>query len=698
MTQHARRGWVGWAVLALLLIMVGEIALSVRRESLTWDEGDHIFAGYMSLRTGDFGLNPEHPPMAKMVAALPLLPLDLKVPPLQGRFFKDEAYLDGRDLLYRNSPQDGGKYWAGTLIFRARMAVMVFSLLLGLLVFLAAREMFSLGAAFLALALYVFEPSVLTHAPFVTTDVTVSSMLFATIYSFYRFVKRPDPSRLVLAGVAAGLALAAKHSAILLAPMLLTLALGELAGAWWNRRASSRQPDRPERPAANHREPNLRRSATLLGALIPLTLIAIAVLWAFYGFRYSARPGDLRLAPTLAESVRTLRPVEAQGILLFARAHLLPESYLYGLADVRRVANFMPSFVLGRVYAHGVWWYFPVVLAIKLTLGMAGLLLLGTFALLTRRLGHGREVWFLLVPPAIYLLVAMTGQLNIGVRHILPIFPFLIVFAAGGAWALARQTLARQTLARQRRGWAWTVLLLLTAHIVSSLFTFPHYMSYSNELWGGHTETYHYLTDSNTDWGQELIATKQYIDRRGVRDCWIAYFVAPFILPNDYGIPCRRLPTFDSIGEEDLPTPAVITGPVLVSAGDLNGFEFGSKVLNPFQGFMDRKPTAIIQDGILVYDGTFSVPMLSAITHVEVAKRALKAGRLDEALREAQAAVQTDPGGFREQMILGDVLQALGRNPEARASYNQAMLAVQRMEPSAQEQWRPEVEKKLAKL
>ena len=669
--------------------MLGEIALSVRRESLTWDEGDHIFAGYMSLTTGDFGLNPEHPPMAKMVAALPLLPLHLKVPPLQGRFFKDEAYLDGRELLYRNSPRDGGRYWAGTLIFRTRMAVTIFSLLLGLFIFLAAREMFSLGAAFLALSLYVFEPSILTHAPFVTTDVTVSCMLFAAVYSFYRFTKRPSPGRLLVAGVAAGLALAAKHSAILLAPMLFTLALGEVAGAWWSRRLSARSPSHSEAPSRHEPLPNLRRASLLLASLIPLTLVAVTVLWAFYGFRYNARPAGLHLAPTLVESVRTLRPVEARGILLFARAHLLPESYLYGLADVRRVANFMPSFVLGRVYAHGVWWYFPVVLAIKLTLGMAGLLLLATFALLTRRLGHAREVWFLLVPPAIYLLVAMTGQLNIGVRHILPMFPFLIVFAAGGA----------SNLARHRRGWASAVLLLLlSAHLISSIFTFPHYMSYANELWGGHTETYHYLTDSNTDWGQQLISTKQYLDRRGIRDCWIAYFVAPFVLPNDYGIPCRRLPTFDSIGEEDLPTPPVITGPVLISAGDLNGFEFGSKILNPFQTFMDQKPTTAIDDGILVYDGAFSVPMLSAITHVEVAKRALKSGRLDEALREAQTAVETNPGGFNEQMILGEVLQALGRKPEARASYNQALAAVGQMEPTAQQQWRPEVEKRLRAL
>src|SRR6185312_7099253 len=93
------------------------------------------------------------------------------------------------------------------------------------------------------------------------------------------------------------------------------------------------------------------------------------VLWAFYGFRYNARPDGLRLDPSLAEYVHPLKHVEAKGILLLARFHILPESYLYGLADVRAMANGMPSFIFGKVYEHGVWFYFPAVLAIKSTLG-----------------------------------------------------------------------------------------------------------------------------------------------------------------------------------------------------------------------------------------------------------------------------------------------------------------------------------------
>jgi 4-amino-4-deoxy-L-arabinose transferase-like glycosyltransferase len=149
-------------VILLLLVLEGQLLYSVRQESLTWDEGDHIFAGYMSLKHRDFGLNPEHPPLVKMVAAVPLQSMHLREPQLQNRYFKAEAYLGGRDLIFQND--------FDTIIFRARTAASIFALMTALLAFLAAREMFGTGAGFLALLLIVFEPNFLAHGALVTTD------------------------------------------------------------------------------------------------------------------------------------------------------------------------------------------------------------------------------------------------------------------------------------------------------------------------------------------------------------------------------------------------------------------------------------------------------------------------------------------------------------------------------------------------
>ena len=130
-----RRQWAILAAVALVLIMITEVALSTLQESPSWDEGDHIYAGYMNWKHGEYDLNPEHPPLVKLIATLPLLPLDLKIAPRQNRFFKVESYAGGQTLLFHNGPGDGGLYTVDTLLFRVHMAVLVFAVALAVLLF-----------------------------------------------------------------------------------------------------------------------------------------------------------------------------------------------------------------------------------------------------------------------------------------------------------------------------------------------------------------------------------------------------------------------------------------------------------------------------------------------------------------------------------------------------------------------------------
>ena len=195
----------------------------------------HIFSGYMMWHSGDYGLNPEHPPLVKLVATLPLLPENLSVPPLQGRYFKTEEYRDGRDFMEQN---DGPRH---RLLFHIRMAAAVFAAGLSVMVFLLGTELFGQSAGLLALLLVVFEPNVLANSDLVTTDVGVTCFFLATLYCFYRFARQPSAIRLLLTGVAAGVTLASKHSGILLAPMLLALTLAEIAYAEREQRQADRQ-------------------------------------------------------------------------------------------------------------------------------------------------------------------------------------------------------------------------------------------------------------------------------------------------------------------------------------------------------------------------------------------------------------------------------------------------------------------------
>src|SRR6185369_7493279 len=125
-------------VVFLLAVFMFQLLSSVHEQSQTWDEQDHIFAGYMSWKTFDHGLNPEHPPLVKYIATLPLLNMQLTVPKLNGQFFKNEAFLGGNDFLYKND--------ALKMMWRARVAASIFSLIAALLVFFAAAEMFGTTA------------------------------------------------------------------------------------------------------------------------------------------------------------------------------------------------------------------------------------------------------------------------------------------------------------------------------------------------------------------------------------------------------------------------------------------------------------------------------------------------------------------------------------------------------------------------
>ncbi len=179
-------------VTLLLAIMATELALSARQQSQTFDEGIHIFAGYRYWKNFDFGANPEHPPLVKLVAAIPLLRLPLRTPSIPDADFKIVEYRTGRDFLYSND--------ANTLLWRARMAAAVLTICLGLTVFLVAYSMWGAGPAFLALTLLVFEPNFLAHGALVTTDVGATLGLFLGVGSFYFYLKKPSALRLAGGG------------------------------------------------------------------------------------------------------------------------------------------------------------------------------------------------------------------------------------------------------------------------------------------------------------------------------------------------------------------------------------------------------------------------------------------------------------------------------------------------------------------
>ncbi len=649
-----------WSLaVALILLQMILVAIIVHGESLTFDEGDHIFAGYMMWHSGDYGLNPEHPPLVKLVATLPLLEKKLWVPPLQQRMFKAEAYLDGRDFMERNDP-------GHRLLFRMRLAAGVFTVGLSVTVFLLGSELFGESAGLLALLLVVFEPNVLANSDLVATDMGVACFFLVTIYCFYRYARQPSVVRLLLTGLAAGLTLSAKHSGILLAPMLLGLTLVEIAGAGRGRRK--------------------RMTGILLGGSAAIAVLAVVVLWAFYGFRYAARPAGLVMNPTLSEYAAPLKGMNSWVIGHLANGRLLPESYLMGMTDIHYAAQQYAIFLLGHDYAHGVWWYFPVALSIKTSLGLIGLVVLSGIALITGRLRQRKKVAYLIVPGAIYLAAAILSGMNIGTRHVLFLYPLAALLAAGALKALAQHS----------RRWIWTGGGLVACHVVSALAVFPAEMAYANEAWGGAANTHKYLSDSSVDWAQQLPHVRQWVDAHPGEECWFAYSAYPVLRPQAYGIPCHPLPTAHT-GYEMLPVdvPETIHGNILLSADDLEACDWPSDQLNVFERFRWMPMVEQIDHSVFVYHGDFHVPEAAALAAVQKTNILLGEHRPAEALVAAKKAVALQPENLLAQMALGDAETASGDKNSARAAYELALAAAHRLEADAQPLFVPDLEQKL---
>lgn len=653
-------------VAILLAIFVVELVVPAYRQSQTSDEGYHIFSGYTSWTQRDFGINPEVPPFVKMMAALPVLPLSLHLaenPP--NLPFRLDEYFGAKPFLYSNN--------ADAILLRARLAAATLTLLLAVLVFTAGYLMFDANTGLVALALLAFEPNIIAHGSLVTTDIASALFLFATVCAFYWYVKRPSTIGIILAGLAAGLSLASKDSGVLCFPVLVALAIAELVGS-----SDGGQPE-----TANDR---LRLGLRLGWAVFFVAVLAVSFLWFSYGFRYQARPAGRVLVPSLAEYAAQLdHPLETQALVTMGRYHLLPEAYLFGWADTLNTRGQISSYLFGTVYRHSVWFYFPAVFLVKSTIGFLVLLILVPFAMQRHWRHRRREMLFLTIPPLVYFPFAMASKFNMGVRHLLPAYPFLILLAAFAACALVRLD----------RRWLVPVAAIVALHVASSVRAFPNYIAYANEVWGGPDRSYRVVSDSNVDWGQQLKETSKYLADRGIKDCWFSYFEQVFIDPAYYHIACKALP--DGLSRQNLSQviPAQIEGTVLISATELSGELWGPGSLNPYAQFQQRRPDDVIGGGILVFRGRFDLPLASAISHEVAAVRSLQGGFLDRALIEAQTAVALAPADAGGQALLGDALMQLQRKDDAQKAYQRALVLAKTVYPAFQSSMVPALEARL---
>jgi hypothetical protein len=436
------------AILAAILVAIAalRIASTYTVLSHTVDEPVHLGVGIEWLQNGTHTGDASHPPLARALSAAG--------PYLAGARWAhtNNTMQDGLDVLGRDGQYD-------RMLFLARFGLLPLFLLACLMLFLWANRTGGPLVALIAVFLFTTTPPVLAHAGLVTTDMAATAFTIAGTYAGLLWAERPDRKRTLLLGLTLGLGIIAKYSVLVFLPAIW-------AAIWAFRR--------PDLAAT------LRFARSQWASALAAGAIACLVIWAAFHFTYG--------------------PVD------FARASLPAPRFFDGLNMVREHnQNGHSSYILGERHQFGVWYFFPVTLAVKTPLAFLLLLAWSLWIAWRKRLPVSAPLAF----SAAILAIAMSSRINIGVRHVLPLYAGFSILAAMGAAELLRGDAAR-------RWTAAAVFALFGWQVISGALAHPDYISYTNEITRGHPENF--VAESDLDWGQDMHRVGEFLRKAGATE------------------------------------------------------------------------------------------------------------------------------------------------------------------------------------
>ena len=530
-----RRATLFWPCTAALLAAMASVQVSsMRQESQTWDEAIELASGYMYLKTGEYRIETQHPPLQKVISALPLLLLHPDVPVYRGGG-SGEVYDLAQHFLYKNRVD------ADTMLFYARLPTMGETVLLGLAIVLWTRARFGPLAAVLALLFFTLDPTVIALGHYTKNDMLLTLFVFLSCIAWDWYLRSRRRIALAASGLLFGCAFVTKFSALFLAGVFAVL-------YWldWRRK-------RRARPFIE-----------FVDAGVTMGVITAALVVA----AYAPYAKDF-LPPTPKQLERD--PASATRV---ASHPFLTGIQNLGLHNVEGHR----SYLLGRYSPTGWWYYFPVALAVKEPSATLAALAIAAGLVVFRRFRPPAVVW---IPPAIYLLLAMSSNIDIGIRHVLPMFPFLFIL---GGVALAQL------------GWRykpWLIGVLSVGVALEWAAIYPNHLAFFNSLAGGPGRGPHYLLDSNIDWGQDAKKLKRYLDQHNIPHVCLAFFGG--FDPSYYGIWYDLLPRTGEI-EKGLKPPCDVAAVSVTALYDMYVTEIS------FSWLRQREPFAKVGYSIYLYN------------------------------------------------------------------------------------------------
>lgn len=555
-----RRVWAEHPLLVggVLLGFFAQVFTSSLIKTPTFDEPAHIGAGFSYLKTGEFRINLQHPPLLKEIGALPLLLMGARWPmgEIEWRTMGPEIQPDlqwrlGNDVIFANDPD--------RLMFWSRLPFILLALVLGGTIFAWGRRMLGPVAAFGALVLFALDPTIIAHAALVTTD--VGSTTFATLFLFalWRYLNHRTLQRLLWCGAALGAALASKFSMIFLLPIAVVLLFG--AARWI-----------PAMVPA--------RSSSLIDPYASAGA-GSRIVWAAYALLAIAVVGALVIHATY----------------FFSSS---PHLYLEGIRRINADHDLAYRPYMAGQLRPWFWSYYLVCYLLKEPIPLLALVAVGAWLVARRAAGSAMDRAFLAVPPLVFFAAYTCFSDNLGMRYLIPALPCLYLIGGAGFAALVRGGGGGRRLA---------AVLLCAWLAVAAAGIYPDHLSYFNEaacvlkkpsllgIDGGSRCGTYWLDDSNVDWGQGLGQLIAWLNRhRDETMIRFAYFGS--IRPERYGL------LHDRIGVEEILRPPPF-GRYVVSAHFIaraRGRLYERHGTGPGNWLLHTRPTAIVGHAYHVYD------------------------------------------------------------------------------------------------
>ena len=588
----------------VLLAAAAALALSAAHtKSPTGDEPTHLVSGWSSLH-GDYRLEVANPAGWKMLAAAIDRGLPLR-PPAGGPLAAKVAFAPDGEAVYAVRTLFGSPGVDGVAaVARARAVMVAVNLLLGIVIAVWAYQLAGSTAAVVATALFAFDPTVLAQLPLVKSDLLAGLSLATAGWLTWHAGRQLTVARVVALGVTAAVAVNVKFTGVLLAPIVGGLLIARAIGST------------PWTAFGRERSTRAGRLAAVIVAGVIMVGLTVAGTWAVYRFRYRPAPAvdvaidmpavlyrlqgarassRLGRVPTPAEVVAA-GPGLVQRIVAVADEHrLLPQAFLAGVTHQAADVSLWTSYLDGRIYADGDASYFPKAIAYKTPLpelaAFAVAAAVGVVALTRRNRPARWSVACVAVPAVLFGVSALTTNLNVGLRTVLPLFALADVAAGGAAaWAVARRPRVAGVVA----------VSLLTTLAVTAARTWPDYLPFFNAAVGGPVQGLAHLADSNVDWGQDLTALADWQRRHPGTPVYADLFLA--VDPDAVGLHVHWLFEPDAAGGARLNLP---DGPavIAVSANHLVGLYTGPAQRAATATLLARcRPREVLHGSIYLYD------------------------------------------------------------------------------------------------